>query len=81
MYNYYAKNKVYSLQKSSDEEIHFSLAEKRGKCFADIRIYHVHEDGSKTSTHKGIFIGAEKLVDFREGIDSLIEAAQGKQAA
>lgn len=81
MYNYYEKNKVFSLQKSSDEEVHFSVAEKRGKVFLDIRIYHVHEDGSKTSTHKGIFFPVEKLHEFKEGVECLVEAVEKKPAA
>lgn len=81
MYNYYEKNKVFTLEKSSDEEVHFSVAEKRGKLFCDIRIYHIHEDGSKTSTHKGLFFPVEKLTRFKEGIECLLEAIEKKQAA
>jgi hypothetical protein len=78
MYNYYKKEKLFSLVKSEDEEIHFSVTEKRGKLFCDIRIYHIQEDGSKAATHKGIFISGDQLSEFKQGCDRLIEAKERK---
>ena len=81
MFNYYQKDKVFSFEKSPNEDVYFSLSERRGKTFADIRVYRKEDDGSKFETHKGIFLAFEKLVAMKEGIEKLIEAGQGKGEA
>jgi len=79
MFNYYPKDKVYSFQKSLQEELQFAVSDRRGKTFVDIRAYHIQEDGSKIGTHKGIFIPADKLTDFKEGVEKLIDAVGSKE--
>ena len=80
MINYYPKEKIFSFDKGfNNEEVRFALSETKGKICADIRVYMVEADGAKMATHKGIFLDAEKLPDFREGIDQLIEAARAKK--
>lgn len=74
MFNYYPKEKVFSLEKSPHEELQFALSERKGKTFIDIRVYHIQEDGSKIGTHKGIFLSLDKLPELKEGVDRLIEA-------
>ncbi len=81
MFNYYPKDKVYSFEKSPNEELQFAVSERKGKSFVDIRVYHIQEDGSKIGTHKGIFLGVEKLTDFKVGIEKLIEATHPQDAA
>lgn len=81
MFNYYPKEKVYSFQKSHEEELQFAVSDRRGKTFVDIRAYHVQEDGSKIGTHKGIFIPADKLAEFKKGVDCLIEASHKSSSA
>ena len=76
MFNYYPKDKVYSFQKSQQEELQFAVCDRKGKTFVDIRSYHIQEDGSKIGTHKGIFIPVERLPELKEGVDHLIEKAQ-----
>lgn len=80
MFNYYEKEKVHSIDKGfNNEEIRFSMTEVKGKKCADIRVYRVESDGAKLATHKGIFLDVEKLEEFREGIDRLIDASKTKK--
>ena len=74
MFNYYEKEKVFSFQKDEGEELRFSIAERKKRPFVDIRVFRVEQDGSKIATHKGIFLDAEKLSDFKEGVDRLINS-------
>jgi hypothetical protein len=80
MFNYYPKDKVFSFEKSAKEEVQFAVSDRKGKPYVDMRVYHIQEDGSKIGTHKGIFVPAEKLADFKEGIERLIEATRPKAA-
>lgn len=80
MFFYYNKEKIYGFGKSKNEDLQFALSDRRGKEFADIRVYRIQDDGSKMETHKGIFFEAEKLYEFRKGVDCLIEAYEKKKS-
>lgn len=78
MFNYYPRQKVFCFQKSPHEEVQFSVGERNGNLFADIRIFHVQEDGSRVWTQKGIYLFREKLPALKEGLERLLEAVQAK---
>ena len=78
MFNYYPRRKVFSLMKTPQEEIQFSVGERNGKPFVDVRSFQIQEDGSKVWTHKGIYLFLDKLPEFKEGVERLIEASQSK---
>jgi len=80
MSRYYDKKKVHSFEKSKFEELQFAVKDYKGKPYADIQVYHVHEDGSKEATGKGLFIAVSKLHDFKQGIERLIEETGSEKA-
>ena len=80
MANYYDKKKVFSFEKSKQEEVQFAVRNYKGKPYADIQIYHIAEDGSKEQTNKGFFISAAKLPEFKEGVERLIHATGADKA-
>ncbi len=79
MSRYYDKRKVHSFEKSKYEEVQFAVKDYKGKPYADIQVYHIHEDGSKEATGKGLFIAVTKLAEFKQGIERLMdETGSGK---
>lgn len=81
MFNYYPKEKVFSFQKSPNEDVWFALAERKGKLYLDLRVYHTQEDGSKIQTHKGIFLPVEKLEELKHGVDLTIDAVGRREGS
>ena len=78
MFSYYPKEKVFSFEKSANEEVQGAISERKGKVFLDLRVYHIQEDGSKIGTHKGIFFSVDKLPELKAGIEKLIEATRNR---
>jgi len=77
MFNY-PRQKVHSFEKYPNEELQFAIQERRGKPFADIRVFLIDSDGSKLSTNQGLFMPVEKLRDLKEGVERLIQAVESK---
>ena len=77
---HYEKRKVFSFPKSKHEEVQFAVRNWKGKPYASIQVYHIADDGARESTEKEFFIAAEKLPDFKEGIEQLISAIEKVKA-
>ncbi len=73
MARYYDKKKVFGFEKSKHEEVQFAVRNWKGKPYASIQVFHIAEDGSRESTDRDFFIAADKLPEFKQGIEKLIE--------
>ena len=67
---------VYSFPKSTGEEIHITVHKYQGKYYIDLRLWFESRqgEGGLKPTKKGVIFPMERLPEFKEGVDRLLEA-------
>ena len=66
---------VYSFPKGTGEEIQIAVRKWEGKYYIDLRQWFEskQEEGRLKPTRKGIIFPMERLPEFKEGVDRLVE--------
>ena len=67
---------IYSFPKSNGEEIRIAIRKWEGKYYIDLRQWFEDRqaNGELKPTKKGIIFPMERLPEFKEGVDRLLEA-------
>ena len=68
---------IASFQKNSQEEFRFSITTFKGREYADIRIFY-EKDGDYFPSKKGITVALDTWKEFRDAIEKLEEALEGR---
>ena len=68
-------NLVYSFPKSNGEEIHITVRKYQGKFYIDLRLWFESHQGAGglKPTKKGVIFPMERLPEFKEGVDRLLQ--------
>ncbi len=62
---------VYSFAKSSTEQVRAELTERRGRRYANVRVYYQAEDGNWRPTKKGLTIDVDLLPELANAVAAL----------